>query len=129
MKAPELELAFIPVPDDAPFRSSEYQRELRQFENSAQLQGLAIASGVELRKVAGAETVYLGDFTIKLAVVVGPALGTIIGAWLHARYGRKVRLKIGEIEAEAQTVEEVEKLLARAQEIQQRNQPKVIHEP
>jgi len=41
----------------------------------------------------------------------------------NARYGRKVRLKIGEIEAEAQTREEVEKLLARAQEIQQRNQP------
>ena len=33
------------------------------------------------------------------------------------------------IEAEAQTVEEVEKLLNRAEEIQQRNQPKVIHEP
>jgi hypothetical protein len=40
-----------------------------------------------------------------------------------------VRLKIGDIEAEAQTAEEVERLIARAHEIQQRNQPKVIHEP
>jgi hypothetical protein len=48
---------------------------------------------------------------------------------LASRSGRrKVRLKIGDIEAEAQTVKEVEKLLARAQEMQRSNQPKVIHE-
>ena len=58
-----------------------------------------------------------------------PALAGILGAWLHARYGRKVRLKIGDIEAEAQTAEEVEKLLDKAHEIQQRSQPTVIHEP
>ena len=37
-----------------------------------------------------------------------PALAGILGAWLHARYGRRVRLKIGDIEAGAQTTEEVE---------------------
>ena len=58
-----------------------------------------------------------------------PALAGILGVWLHARYGRKVPLKIGDIEAEAQTAEEVEKLLDTAHEIQQRSQPKVIHEP
>lgn len=69
----------------------------------------------------------LPEGLVKFTATLGPMLGTAIGAWLHARYGRKVRLKIGEIEAEAQTVEEVETLLARAQEIQQRNQPpKVI---
>lgn len=65
------------------------------------------------------------DF-IKLAAIAGTALGTVIGAWLHARFGRKVRLKIGDIEAESQTVDEVKKLIAYAMETQQVNQPKVI---
>jgi hypothetical protein len=60
-----------------------------------------------------------------------PALCGALGAWLASRSGRKVRIKIGDIEAEAHTQEEVEKLLAHAQEIQQQNsqrnqQPKVI---
>jgi hypothetical protein len=71
----------------------------------------------------------LGDFVVKAVAIVGPPVGTVLGAWLHARYGRKVRLKIGDIEAEAQTAEEVERLLARAQEFQQHTQPNVIHEP
>lgn len=71
----------------------------------------------------------LGEFFIKVGPTVWPILGTAIGAWLHARYGRKVRLKVGDVEAEAETVGEVEKHLAKAQEIHQRNQPKVIHEP
>ena len=57
---------------------------------------------------------------------MGPVVTAAAGAWLHAKYGRKVRLKIGDIEAEAQSVEEVEKLIARAQEIQQANQPKKV---
>jgi hypothetical protein len=56
-------------------------------------------------------------------------IGTFVGAWLHARYGRRVRLKVGELEAEAQTVKEVERLLALARDIQQRDQAKIIHEP
>ncbi len=60
---------------------------------------------------------------------LGPTLGTALGAWLHARYGRKVRVKIGEIEVEAQTLDEVQKLIAQAEEIQQRNAPKIIQEP
>jgi hypothetical protein len=57
MDAPELELFFVPAPDDPPLRSSEYQEELRQFENSAQSQRLPIASIVEFGKAAGAESV------------------------------------------------------------------------
>jgi hypothetical protein len=51
------------------------------------------------------------------------------GAWLHARYGRKVRLKVGDIEAEAQTEKQVQRLLEQAEEFQNRNKSKVIHEP
>jgi hypothetical protein len=60
-----------------------------------------------------------------------PALCTALGVWLGSRNGRKVRIKVGDTEVEAQTPEEVEKLLAHAQQIQQENQlrnqpPKII---
>jgi hypothetical protein len=56
---------------------------------------------------------------------------TIVVAWLHGRYSRKVRLKIGsgEIEVEAPTLAEVKSLLREAEEYERRNQRMVIHEP
>jgi hypothetical protein len=72
----------------------------------------------------------VGMTVIKVAQTLGSiGLGGIAGAWLQAKNGRKVRLKVGDIEAEAQTAEEVERLLAKAQEIQQLNEPKKIHDP
>ena len=38
----------------------------------------------------------MGKYTLELAKVAGPVLAAIAGAWLQARYGRKVRLKIGD---------------------------------
>ena len=67
------------------------------------------------------------DF-IKLSAI-GPALIACIGVWLHTYYGRKVRLKIGEVEAEGRSVEEIAKLLSMAEQFQQRNQPQAIYEP
>ena len=76
---------------------------------------------VELEESAGSDTVWLGTFTVDLAKTVGPALGALgvaVAAWL-GRYGRKVRLKIGDFEAEARTVEEVEKLMEHAKRFRQ----------
>ena len=71
-----------------------------------------------------------GEFVLQLAATVAPlvgVLGTALGAWLHARYGRKVRLRIGDIEAEGQNIDDVNALLRRAVEFQQASQPKLIH--
>jgi hypothetical protein len=41
-----------------------------------------------------------------------------MGAVLQARYGRKVRIKIGDVEAEGRNVEEIEALLKLAHDFQ-----------
>ena len=61
----------------------------------------------------------VGEFIITLAPGLGPGLGTELGAWLQARHGRKVRVKLDEIEIEAQTPEQVETLLARLEGLRQ----------
>jgi hypothetical protein len=56
----------------------------------------------------------LTDFLVTLTPLVIPVLTAGAGAWAQAHFGRKVRLKVGDIEAEASTTEEIERLLARA---------------
>jgi len=74
---------------------------------------------VYFRDAVGAGTTLLGKFIIPLTQTLGPPFFTLLGAWLTARYGRSVRLKIGDVEAQARTVEEVEKLLDSAKKFQQ----------
>ncbi len=74
---------------------------------------------------AGGGNFYVGDFIIEFVSTLGPVVCAILAAWLHARKGRKVRLKVGEIEAEAQTVNDVQRLL----ELAAQAEPKKIHEP
>jgi hypothetical protein len=124
----DLQVTLLPAEDDSYYLEPQYQHELRRFAEGFREQGVPIDAKRALIKIAGAE-VLSGEFALKLAATVGPVLGTVAGAWLHARYGRKVRLKIGNVEAEAQTVAEVEKLLEQAEKFQLRNEPKVIHEP
>ena len=104
METRQLRLFVLSAPDESPLRSPEYQKWLREFAESMKAQGLDFSSHVELREAVGAETIYLGDFAIKLAAIVGPALGAVVGAWLHGRYDRKVRVRIGDVEVEAQTL-------------------------
>lgn len=125
-----IELTLLPARRDPPVGSSAYQAELGRFEQSLihNIDAVEVSSAIVPAWLVPASWILptmnlQGDFIIKLLACFGPALGTVIGAWLHARYGRKVRLKIGEIEAEAQTVEEVERLLGHAEEISLRLQP------
>jgi len=52
---------------------------------------------------------YTGEIAV-LANAFGPVLTGILGAWLQSKAGRKVRLKDGDIEVEAQTSHEVKEL-------------------
>ena len=60
------------------------------------------------------------------------SLAGLAGAWLHARYGRKVRLKIspdGTIEVDVPTMKQLREALQLADEYQHNHQKGLIHEP
>ena len=48
---------------------------------------------------------------VKLCASLGPTLGTPVGSWLRTRRGRTVRMRIGEIEADVRTVEELVRVI------------------
>lgn len=56
-------------------------------------------------------SVALTDYVVPMVQVIVPALGGVLVGWLQGRAGRKVRVKLGDAEAEARTIEDVERLL------------------
>jgi hypothetical protein len=124
----DIEITLLSAPDDPYHLTPAYQQELRGFEQSFRSEGLPIAATPALAKMAGGPFLS-GEFVLKLADKIGPPLIAGIAGWLHGRSGRKVRLKVGDIEVEAPTMKEVENLVALIPEIQQRNQRNVIDQP
>jgi hypothetical protein len=126
----ELKITMIPALEDPDNKSPAYQGELAEFAKSLKNAGVEYeAKPGKLLLTDTSPFSYAGTFVIGMITGLSPILVNFVAVWLHGRSGRKVRLKVDEIEAEAQTIQEVEKLLALAQEIHDRNQPKVIHEP
>lgn len=92
----------------------DYQDELYLIEESSQ----GLGSPVYDRSQLTAGTVplpYLGEFITKVlqpSAVTG--LAGLIGAWMQVRRGRKVRVRVGNMEVDASTADEVESLLEKA---------------
>jgi hypothetical protein len=108
----ELQISMIPSPEDPAWRSDDYQSELRNL-------GLTLrADGLEIHEV-GSPSLPSGDspppisgeWRVKLGANLEPALRVPVGSWLQARRGRTARLRIGEIEADIRTVEELGRVL------------------
>lgn len=119
-------ISLIPAADDPPLKAPAYQAELQKFEQSLTSKGIIVEEySICLREGWSAEpstTTYLGDFAIKVLGTIGPPIIAAIAGWLHGRAGRKVHLKVGEIEVDAPTIKEVEVLLARVQEMRESNE-------
>jgi hypothetical protein len=73
------------------------------------------------RDAVGEGATYLGQ-AIEVVEKALPVVGTVVGIWLRGRFGRKIKLKVDDdgVEVEAQTAEDVEKLLEAAKGFQQR---------
>lgn len=48
-----------------------------------------------------------------------PLIASVLTAWIAGRYVRKVRVKVGDVDIEANTAADVERLLTKAQELAQ----------
>src|SRR5258708_25692354 len=84
----ELQISMIPSPEDPPWRSDDYQSELRKL-------GLALkGDGLEIQEVgshpvrSGETSPISGEWRGKLGATLEPILKTPVGALLQARLGR-----------------------------------------
>jgi hypothetical protein len=115
----EIRIRLLRTPDDPPERDPAFQQELNQFKDSLRSAGIPYSQRGMAFDSAAATGYPLAELIIK---ELGPAavgvLGTAVGAWISGRHGRKVRLRIGDIEAEGRTKEEVIELLNHARTLQ-----------
>jgi len=109
--AMELQISMIPSPEDPPWRSDDYQSELRELGLALRGDGLEIYE-VGSHAVRSGETPPIsGEWRVKLGAMLEPILNAPVGSWLQARRGRTARLRIGEIEADVRTAEELARVI------------------
>lgn len=121
MEPTTIHIRLLPGSEDAPLTAAGFQDDLRAFEQSLRAGGLTPSVGLDFLSAAGSDTPVVLTGCFGLAATALSVLGTLLGAWLNAKFGRKVHLKIGadgEIEADAQTAADVEQLLAAARSFQ-----------
>lgn len=103
--------------DDPAVSDEEYQLELRDFSSALSEAGVTFSQRAMAFDAAHAMGYPLGEYFLSLAGIAAPAIGVAVGAWIQGRAGRKVKLKVGDIEIEAASQEEVEALLNKALEV------------
>jgi hypothetical protein len=59
----------------------------------------------------GAASSLTGEFVIPLGTIVGPVLAAAVTSWFEGVPGRKLRLKMADIDVEAESEPELERLL------------------
>jgi hypothetical protein len=116
MASNEIEISLYRASDDPHIHEPAYQKELAVFSRVLRERGVKYSQRGMAFDSAEALGFPLGEYALPLATAVLGALGAACVAWLQGRAGRKVRLKIGDVEAEARTPKEVDALLKRAAE-------------
>jgi hypothetical protein len=61
----------------------------------------------------------MSEVAVDLAPTAAPIIGTIVGTWLKGHSGRRVRLKSGDVEVEAQTPQQVDALLSLLEQLRE----------
>jgi hypothetical protein len=123
--AGKIRFYLVNASDDSPTFSAAGQVILRSVVTAFKENKIEIDAPFMTLDSADAVGGYTGEIAV-LATAFGPILTGILGAWLQSRTGRKVRLKDGDIEIEAQTVEEIRKLLDMAAEQRARHERKEV---
>jgi len=115
----EVELQLKPTSDDPVVQDPAFQAELRTFSGSLRAAGVLFSQRAMTFDAVDATGYAFAEYVIK---ELGPAaigvIGTAAGAWITGRSWRKVRLKVGDVEVEARTSEEIEQLLKQAKAFQ-----------
>ncbi len=117
MSRDRIELTLLPGVNDPLLFSNEYQAELSVVDSELRKRGLELEA-TSFAAHQAADGMHLGQFVVTLGPPIVAAVAGVAGAWLQARYGRKVRLKFGDPEVEARSLQEVEDLLKRVNDLQ-----------
>jgi hypothetical protein len=111
----EAKIRLVQSTDDPPLFSSEAQTELRGVRDAFRAESIDASASFMVMDSPDAGGGYIGEFIIPLAQIGAPAVAGIVVAWLHSKFGRKVRVEFyadGAIKrVEAQTPEQISSVI------------------
>ncbi|EGH98771.1 MULTISPECIES: hypothetical protein [Pseudomonas syringae group] len=110
----KLKLKLTAAPTESNVRDPGYQQDLASVRTALLEAGILHSERRMMYDAPGVEGYAIGQYVIEAATIAGPIVGVAVGAWLKGRAGRKVRLKVGDIEVEAFTQAEVDALVDKA---------------
>jgi hypothetical protein len=111
---PSFRIKLLPSSGDSELFAPECQAAVRAFFQQLRDAGVIAHPVAFTMDCAGASGCLVGEFVLPFAQVAGPAIGVAVAAWFQGRAGRKLRLKVGNIEIEAATMQELGQLLDQA---------------
>lgn len=113
----ELILELEAAPDDLHVSSPDFQQGLTEVSTALRDGGVTYSQRRMMFDSVGAQGYALGQYFIPLAQIAGPIIGGALVAWLAGRAGRKLKIKVGEVELEASTAAEIDHLMVKALEL------------
>ncbi|QQQ50139.1 hypothetical protein JJQ97_22895 [Pseudomonas syringae] len=113
----EISIRLVRSQDDEAAFGADYQDELRQFRDTVDASGIVINPRFAVFDSAGATGGFTGEFLIPMTQAIVPFLTAAVVVWVGRKSGRKLRLKVGDIELEGNTEEDIKLLVAKAKEL------------
>ena len=112
-----LQVRLLRAPDDSAVFGKDYQAELRQFKQHMEAAGFAVSPTFAVFDSPGAGGGLTGQFLLSWAPTAVSILSTVsvvAVTWMNGKAGRKLRLKVGDVELEANSQAEIDHLVAQA---------------
>jgi hypothetical protein len=105
----QVELTLLPAPDDPERVCYEIASKLLKIQDNLRKRGVNVTS-IIARPTGDTN---MGQFVITLGPPAITAIAAVAGAWVQTRFGRRMRFKFDDVEAEVRTVQEIDGLLKR----------------
>jgi hypothetical protein len=109
----------LPASDDPWIASRAAQAEFSQLRAFLRARGVPTSTAMYYRDGDPNAGGFAGEYVMPLACAIEPTMETFLVVWLHARSGRKARLRVGDAEVEARSVEEAQTFLSHVLQLRQ----------
>jgi len=117
---PPLRLTFLAADTDSDTRGPAYQQKVKAAQAAIEAAGYKVQPRVDFQKSESGGTWLSGEMLLFLSGTAS-ALMPVISMWISSKLGRKVRIKVGEVEIEAANLKQVEALIDQIQAIKDKS--------
>lgn len=112
----KLHLMLVPDPEEPHWTLPESQAGFQAVHRALLDGGDQVYAVPYMTRDLGSASKLFGEFVLPLATIAGPIFAVAVGAWINGRAGRKLKLKVGDVELEANSPAEIDDLLRKAAE-------------